>query len=389
MPPPTDFIVGLGRRSDMICATQLPESARSRLSPEELAILRRVGAGARIGDVIEKAQLSEAVAITLLVGLRMKGMVSLLAAGSRVDSSSPELSEDVDLEPARKREVLDLEVRIGTDDFFKLLGVTPAATADEVKRAYFEASKKFHPDRYYGKKLGTFAGRIDRIFQKLSEAFATLSDPEKRKVYVMAHPELRALEGEDPLRVQERRNRLARHPYLARHSRIHELLDRGAATMEKDPAKAIADLSLAVQYAPGDKRAGELLAEARRRLDALKANDLFDEALRVQTLQDAASAADLYRKAAQLDPKNAQFADKAAKALLAQGGEAAATEARTFAQRAVSLKPKVADYHITYGSALSILGSKALAMREFETALELDPSNAFAKSQMKKSRWPF
>jgi hypothetical protein len=41
-------------------------------------------------------------------------------------------------------------------DHWTVLGIKPGATAEAVKLAYFEASRVFHPDRYYGKNLGSY-----------------------------------------------------------------------------------------------------------------------------------------------------------------------------------------------------------------------------------------
>lgn len=62
-------------------------------------------------------------------------------------------------------------------DFYRVLGVAEAATADEIKKAYRKLAKKHHPDANPGNKA---AG--DK-FKEISEAYAVLSDPEKRKQY--------------------------------------------------------------------------------------------------------------------------------------------------------------------------------------------------------------
>ena len=54
------------------------------------------------------------------------------------------------------------------------------ADAKAVKRAYFELSKEFHPDRYFRREIGSFAERLERIFKKIVEAYELLSDPTTR-----------------------------------------------------------------------------------------------------------------------------------------------------------------------------------------------------------------
>jgi molecular chaperone DnaJ len=62
-------------------------------------------------------------------------------------------------------------------DFYKLLGVSKTASKDEIKRAYRKLAQKHHPDA--NKDDPTAEGR----FKEISEAYAILSNDEKRRQY--------------------------------------------------------------------------------------------------------------------------------------------------------------------------------------------------------------
>jgi curved DNA-binding protein len=62
-------------------------------------------------------------------------------------------------------------------DYYEQLGVSKGAPADEIKKAYRKLALKYHPDRNQGNK------EAEEQFKKISEAYAVLSDPEKRKQY--------------------------------------------------------------------------------------------------------------------------------------------------------------------------------------------------------------
>ncbi|WP_280264997.1 molecular chaperone DnaJ [Nocardia wallacei] len=62
-------------------------------------------------------------------------------------------------------------------DFYKELGISSSATADDVKKAYRKLARDLHPDKNPGD------AKAEERFKAVSEAHAVLSDPEKRKEY--------------------------------------------------------------------------------------------------------------------------------------------------------------------------------------------------------------
>src|SRR6202166_235689 len=61
-------------------------------------------------------------------------------------------------------------------DYYEVLGVTRAADADAVKRAYRKLARKFHPDVSKEKNA-------ENKFKEVQEAYEVLRDPEKRAAY--------------------------------------------------------------------------------------------------------------------------------------------------------------------------------------------------------------
>lgn len=63
------------------------------------------------------------------------------------------------------------------DDYYKILGVEKNAEPEAVKKAYRKLALKYHPDRNPNNR------EAEEKFKKISEAYAVLSDAEKRKQY--------------------------------------------------------------------------------------------------------------------------------------------------------------------------------------------------------------
>ena len=104
-----------------------------------------------------------------------------LAAPAQPSPSDPEESTDLDAE--RRALIHKTHSQLSRLDHYELLGIDPTADRKAIKATYYKVASVFHPDRYYGKNLGSYKAKLETIFERFTEAERVLSDPSARADY--------------------------------------------------------------------------------------------------------------------------------------------------------------------------------------------------------------
>jgi tetratricopeptide (TPR) repeat protein len=303
-----------------------------------------------------------------------------------------DLSEDVDLDLDRRKRILHAEALCTDGNHWDALGIPWNAPVEAVRAAYIDAAKVFHPDRYAGKRLGSYRGRLEKVFRRVTEARDTLIDEGRRAIYAretapateFTKAEARRLE--DERRSAERRARLARqNPLVARASRVADLVSRGRQAMQAGNfVQAANDLLLAQSMDPSNPDLGTLAAEAKRKGAAQRAAEHFDKGQASQAMGAHGAAVAAYRAALEADPRHARAAAAGVRAALAANDLGTARE---LASAGVRAAPGLGLVHEALGLALEAAGEKKEARKAFERAVELDPKLELARERIKKLRW--
>ena len=313
-----------------------------------------------------------------------------------------DIDESLGIPVELQQRILDFEGKLERS-YHEILGVNRDAGERVIKRAYFKLSKDFHPDRYFGRELGTFAARLDRIFKKVALAYELLMDPTTRAEIEQAMPPAppappkptrqKPASAAAPPRKPDKREMLER---LRRQFRIPEkiLAERRFKAKQFCDAARVAQhkgnwneaascIRLAIAFDPWADEYKEAFGEVLAQVNRLRAAELFEQARGAWDERSGREALRLFEEAIHYRPSDAETHDRAAQvALEIENLE----RAREYAERACELAPEVAAYHLTRGRVLSSQGLREKAREALDTASKLDPDDSKARKELKRLR---
>ena len=169
------------------------------LKPHEAYVISRMDAPLSINELLAISGIPEEQLLRTICALKMAGIVESLEGDTRpqlfansvaesMQAPSDAQFQSVDAAAAAQLcfEVTEVVRQIEQNaDHYQVLGVSRRATPEEIKKAYRERAKKFHPDRH--SQLAAFdfqiKSELERVFIRVQEAYGTLGDEAKRRKY--------------------------------------------------------------------------------------------------------------------------------------------------------------------------------------------------------------
>jgi curved DNA-binding protein CbpA len=132
------------------------------------------------------------------------------------------------------------------ETLYDVLGITPAATAADIKNAYFAMAKLFHPDRFHREEVGKLR-RIQVAFTEIARAYETLKIAETRETYNFKMR--KELEYREKRKAAGQTDATTAEDNKAEHG-LESFEQAMAAINEEEFAAAAGHLSRAVHYSP-------------------------------------------------------------------------------------------------------------------------------------------
>ena len=117
-------------------------------------------------------------------GAQVASGVRAMTAGAAALAYDPaELEGDFDLDLTKRQLILNHFYRSDASNHYEILGISFDADRKVVKSAYYELVAVLHPDKYFGRNIGHFRQKMERCFERLTEAYEALSRTDSREKY--------------------------------------------------------------------------------------------------------------------------------------------------------------------------------------------------------------
>ena len=302
-------------------------------------------------------------------------------------------------EPERKRIIYYYE-HLDNWTHYELLEVKRKDDAKEIKRAYFDRSKQWHPDRFRRPNLGPFKPMIDKVFQQVQEAYRVLSDPKRREAYDEKNV-LMVDEDEiaDMLAEQRKKEREARRLQDAEDRRkknnpMRQRLLRAKGFYEEAKqlqgsgqlmeALRVAQLAITFESRPEYQA---LVEQLQVQAGEFRIQPLLRRGQSQESLTNWEQAVEAFEEAVRLAPDHGQARLRLAFNLVMAGRDA--QEASPHAQRAAQSLPDDPEAHFVLGLCYERAGMEKAAVRSYARAVELKPNYSDAKKRLRSLKWGF
>jgi len=163
------------------------------LLPTEVFLLSRVDAPMALSELVAVSGLPESDTLRVVYSLALVGLLArqhwkTAFRGSLAESSiqvetvqQPAPDEPVVTQPADNVETF-LARLASANSHYETLAVEKNVSMPELKKAYYDIARKYHPDRFRGAEKALLS-RVESSFARITQAYDTLRDAKLRASY--------------------------------------------------------------------------------------------------------------------------------------------------------------------------------------------------------------
>ncbi len=327
-------------------------------------------------------------------------------------------TEGLDLRADQIAAIEDVYAGIEDKSFYEVLLLPRHAELRAVKRAYYRLSKEYHPDKFYRKNIGPYKEKLEVIFNKVTEAYRTLSDDEARKDYdalvlgksgrdVASSSEATATVDFVPAALRKKQGAAGPKPssggsakakkkapppvfiqnlqkqLASRIAKARKHMDEGEKALAQGRhGDAASNFQLAMTLDPRNTKAKALFTKSRTAHRNGKAEELYRRAQEALLSEDHKRAAQLLQESVDCKPTRGKYYSEFAK--LINEHTLQQRVALEHMKKAVEVEPRNVSYTMELAAAYVDLGMPTNAVRAYERVLRLEPKNSVAAKALKR-----
>jgi tetratricopeptide (TPR) repeat protein len=329
---PEDVRDALGERDVVLVPSRVGDVVELPLNPYDAFVLERVDGTSTLEDLVRRLPLDPAETERSVLGLLCLGLLRPRAVteSGRLAAVFPALA-------ARRERIQQVRARLASPSHFEFLGLTPAATSEDVHTAHRRLLKQLHPEANRHPDLADLQPVLRTILRRLDEALHALTEPDARTRHERFLTQLRQAAGPGVV------------------AQTSPPPPPATPTPTPTPAPALPPLNpIAVENALVEARR---LLRTRRPAEAVQT--LEPLAGRITAPRLAERVRLLLARAHLVDPHGTRLAEKV---LL----------------ETIERNPRSGEAHTLLASVYRVAGLHARAQALLRRALELDPGNAHA-----------
>lgn len=332
------------------------------------------------------------------------------------------------LSESERQKIDEAFSRLGEQDYYEILGVSRDEDRGQIKKAYYQTSKVFHPDRFFRRPLGTYKEKLEILFDVITKAYNTLSDPDLRVEYDREHPQVlkptRPAPGAGSGRPSTEARASGDRPGVApgqsrvdsggarpaaarrvprpdrmpppkpifqsalakqlieRRRKAHMYFKQGKELYEAgDHQKALSSLQLALSFDPANAEAKRLMDSAHAQVADVRAETHYQRGLQQEMVGSTDVARRFFQMAVDCRPKKGYYYFKMAQIM---SGESESRQRLEQLKLAHQYEPDNLEYLLALADCYDVAGMPRNALREYEKVLKLHKGHDVADKAVRR-----
>jgi curved DNA-binding protein CbpA len=361
-----------------------------RLIPIESYVLSRIESPIVISEVGALSGIADEEAHRAVCALVASGFLKLQS--DQKDAAEEQVRESDELTDRLREEVARRLHFYTSADSYEILGITRQATTADIKAAYYQLAKKFHPDRHRNTEHGDLRGKLEALLSLITQAYDTLSEPSQRAAYddrLKRSPANTSPMAQKPTPIATAEPRPVEHqPSTEEHRQTGDLRKSGPLSNKTVPLQQPSNEAV---VADAQAQGATVAVQASVSTNAnstsngnsgQQAEHYYQQGRARYDRKEYHAAVHLLREAIKLDPSRAPYHYHLGVALIRN--PRTRREAEEHLAKAADLEPYNAQIRVKLGMLYKEEGLTKKAESYFHQALQLDPDNGMARRELSK-----